>query len=200
MFMCKQQYKKEPLLFGHSFLLSTTGSTGIYLILFNSPVGQITQKIRMENIELALSSAPLKKRSKMLSTGDSGNKQRSDEEAAAAALAGLNKAHETCSSSLGGVSDEESVSSASSIPKPVHKPPVNNTMVDHTYTDYSVVDESLLAFLHTDEENDHESEISKDEKKTKEKALKKIKKIFGDISPTRKNSGGVVKPFPEKVC
>ncbi len=154
------------------------------------------------------SAPPLKKRN--LSGGESVGNQHNDEHAAAAALAALNKTSKKSSApstnvkgeSGGELSDsEDSISSKDSIPKAVHKPPVNNTMVDHTYTDYSVVDENLLAFLQAEEEHpDHENEISDDEKKTKEKALQKIKKIFGDISPTRKNSGGVVKPFPEKVC
>lgn len=154
------------------------------------------------------SSAPLKKRN--LSGDESVSSQHTDEQAAAAALTALNKASKKSGASSTAVNDEsggdvsdseDSISSRDSIPKPVHKPPVNNTMVDHTYTDYSVVDENLLAFLQAEEEHpDHENEISEDEKKTKEKALQKIKKIFGDISPTRKNSGGVVKPFPEKVC
>ncbi len=150
-------------------------------------------------------SAPLKKRNKMLTlSGTNGaSSPLLDEEVAAAALAGLNQTREgspTSSQSNGEESEsEESVSSCGSMPKAVHKPPVNDTMVNHTYTDYSVVDESLLAFLQADEDHDNDSEFTEDEKQTKEKALKRIKKIFGDIAPTRKNSGGVVKPFPEKV-
>jgi hypothetical protein len=29
--------------------------------------------------------------------------------------------------------------------------------------------------------------------------VQKVKHIFGDVGPSKKNSGGVVKPFPEKV-
>ena len=126
--------------------------------------------------------------------------QGKDEHAAAAALAEMNQTPVEIGS--GHDSDSESSiasSDSSAIPKAVHCPPVSNMMVDHTYTDYSVVDEKMLSYLHNDEDQDSESVMSYSEKKTKEKALKKIKLIFGDISPTRKNSGGVVKPFPERV-
>ncbi len=164
------------------------------------------------------SSAPLKKRSKILSCSSDGESQASDEHAAAAALAELNQTageDKNCStnksssrsdSSNGNASDGDAESVASSdssvVPKAVHKPPVSNMMVDHTYTDYSVVKEDLLSYLSNsnEEDEDGESDLSSDERKTKEKALRRIRKIFGDISPTRKNSGGVVKPFPEKVC
>lgn len=147
------------------------------------------------------SSAPLKKRNRIhASNSDSeSSTQTSDEQAAAKALAELNRSP---SNNSGNVSDADSVSSngsSSSIPKAVHKPPVSSMMVDHTYTDYSVVKEELLSYLNNDDDNDSDSEMSDDERKVKEKALKKIRKIFGDISPTRKNSGGVVKPFPEKL-
>ena len=41
-------------------------------------------------------------------------------------------------------------------------------MVDHTYTDYSVVKDDLLSCLINDEDNDSDSELSEEEKKTKE--------------------------------
>ena len=154
------------------------------------------------------SSAPLKKRNKMRAVrSDSDMTQGSDEQVAVAALSQMNQAplKHTRSETPANVGSSDSESSSSStdnesgIPITVHKPPVNNSMVDHTYTDYSVVKDDLLSCLINDEDNDSDSELSEEEKKTKENALKKIKKIFGDISPTRKNSGGVVKPFPERV-
>jgi len=154
---------------------------------------------------MAQSSAPLKKRSKLLSSSSDNDSQASSEHAAAAALAELNQSlgdGKTRDQSNGHTSDSESVSSndSSVVPKAVHKPPVSNMMVDHTYTDYSVVKEDLLSYLNSSEDDDDsESELSNDERKMKEKALRRIRKIFGDISPTRKNSGGVVKPFPEKL-
>ena len=156
------------------------------------------------------SSAPLKKRSMTHNSNGEASAQSSyDEHAAAAALSQLNQTLPpltTASKDKSDVdnSDTESVATVASndssvVPKTVHKPPVNSTMVDHTYIDYSVVKEELLSHLNATED-DTDSDIADEDKKVKEEALKKIKKIFGDISPTRKNSGGVVKPFPEKVC
>ena len=75
-------------------------------------------------------------------------------------------------------------------------------MVDHTYSDYSVFDEETLALL---ERNSvvgdfvsKECTMSPEEKEERVKSIAQLKKIFGD-APTRKNSGGVVQPFPEKV-
>jgi hypothetical protein len=148
-------------------------------------------------------------------TTTSDNIQRSqtlDEKAAAATLSQLNHLPAAERSKIitaspcgnGNNSDSDSAPSGDEsvfcLPKTVHKPPVNSTMVDHTYKDYSVVGEEILSYLNTPyEDSDGDSEISEEDKKMKEKAMIKIKKIFGDISPTRKNSGGVVKPFPEKV-
>ena len=71
-------------------------------------------------------------------------------------------------------------------------------MVDHKYTDYSVIDEPSLAFLEEGEEQ--QATLSDEEKGVQKKKIEKIKRIFGDVGPFKKNSGGVVKPFPEKVC
>jgi hypothetical protein len=70
-------------------------------------------------------------------------------------------------------------------------------MVDHKYTDYSVIDEPSLAFLEEGEEQ--QATLSDEEKGVQKKKIEKIKRIFGDVGPSKKNSGGVVKPFPEKL-
>lgn len=169
----------------------------------------------MDTHHLSHASAPLKKRSKMISSnnsigsassisGDNETRHKKDERSAAAVLTKLATLNQqppvnSTESSSGHTSDSDSsVASIRSIPRAVHRPPVSNMMVDHTYTDYSVVKENLLSYLNNDEDHDSDSE-TEDEKRTKEKAIRKIRKIFGDISPTRKNSGGVVKPFPEKL-
>ena len=55
-------------------------------------------------------------------------------------------------------------------------------MVDHTYTDYSKVKEDLVSYLNSSEDdNDSESKLSNDERKMKEKALRRIQKIFGNF-------------------
>lgn len=130
--------------------------------------------------------------------------ESSDEQVAVAALSQMNQVplkHNNSESLVEASSDSESSYSDddSGIPTVVHKPPVNSSMVDHTYTDYSVVKDDLLSCLINDEDHESDSEMSEDEKRTRESSLEKIKKIFGDISPTRKNSGGVVKPFPERL-
>lgn len=151
------------------------------------------------------SSAPLKKRNKMRPVhSDSNMTESSDEQVAVAALSQMNQVplkRNSSESQVDAASDSESSCSNddSGIPTVVHKPPVNRSMVDHTYTDYSVVKDDLLSCLINDDDHESDSEMSEDEKRTKEGSLKKIKKIFGDISPSRKNSGGVVKPFPERL-
>ena len=151
------------------------------------------------------SSAPLKKRNKMRPVrSDSDMTEGSDEQVAVAALSQMNQVplkQIKSGSAVEVASDAESASSSeeAGIPIVVHKPPVNSSMEDHTYTDYSVVKDELLSCLLNDEDHESDSELTEDEKKEKESSLKTIKKIFGDISPTRKNSGGVVKPFPERV-
>ena len=93
---------------------------------------------------------------------------------------------------------EASYSSQNSVlPKAVHAPLQNTTMVDHTYTDYSVIAQESLSFLEEGEEP--QPTISDEEKKVHNKKVEKIKRIFGDVGPSKKNSGGVVKPFPEKL-
>jgi len=137
-----------------------------------------------------------------------------EEEAAAAALASLGEKKSkviitaipmatTITAGLeddGDISDsEESYSSQNDVmPKAVHAPTLNSMMVDHTYTDYSVVAENALSFLE-EGEDDHLTNLVPQSKKTEEKRILKIKKIFGEVGPSRKNSGGVVKPFPEKL-
>jgi hypothetical protein len=133
-----------------------------------------------------------------------------EQAAAAAALASLATSPKTSSAmertkpapndeSDGNLSDSEaSYSSQNSvIPKPVHAPPLNSMMVDHTYIDYSVIDEKSLAFL--EEGEDFQSKLTEEEKKEHTRRVQKVKHIFGDVGPSKKNSGGVVKPFPEKV-
>ena len=84
------------------------------------------------------------------------------------------------------------------IPKIVHKPILNKMMVDHTYTDYSVIQEKYLTFLEEGAQN--ETNLDEKERIKMDKSKQKIRELFGDVGPSRKNSGGVVKPFPEKVC
>lgn len=151
-----------------------------------------------------MSSVPLKKRSPETVLQDE------KEEVAAAALAALSSSPKASTTSgldlskpredpSGNISDsEESYSSQNNVlPKAVHAPPLNNMMVDHTYTDYSVVKESSLAFLEEGEEPT--SKMSEEERKKYTRRIAKVKKIFGEVVPSKKNSGGVVKPFPEKV-
>jgi len=111
-------------------------------------------------------------------------------------------------------SDLSSLSSRSNgltTPKVVHTPPLNRMMVDHTYTDYSVVNEESLSLLLGNENlNNHDLTTnvrrpnldtgSEDDKQIiKAKNLKKLKKIFKNVGQTKKNSGGVVQPFPVKL-
>lgn len=170
----------------------------------------------MSSASTNISSVPFKKRSKVdkkdtLVAGVASSKEPIEE--AAAALASLSdkstkpsaSSHaqgrkvDNLKSSDADVSDsEESYSSTNNVmPKPVHAPPVNQMMVDHTYKDYSVIDERSLAFLEEGEE--FQSKLSDEEKKKQNKRVEKLRQMFGEVGPSKKNSGGVVKPFPEKV-
>jgi hypothetical protein len=71
-------------------------------------------------------------------------------------------------------------------------------MVDHTYTDYSSITEEDLSFMDLTEDGG-EGKLSEEEKADQEAKMRKVKMIFGDVGPSRKNSGGVLKPFPERV-
>eukprot|EP00557_Chaetoceros_sp_GSL56_P007679 CAMPEP_0176503676 /NCGR_PEP_ID=MMETSP0200_2-20121128/15500_1 /TAXON_ID=947934 /ORGANISM="Chaetoceros sp., Strain GSL56" /LENGTH=580 /DNA_ID=CAMNT_0017903003 /DNA_START=68 /DNA_END=1810 /DNA_ORIENTATION=- len=140
-------------------------------------------------------------------------KKDQDEKSAAAALALLSGSPKPAApaqasakspahfsdESDGSISDSEvSYTSLNSVlPKPIHAPPTNSMMVDHTYTDYSVISEQSLAFL--EEGEDLPTKVSEEEKKKHARRVQKIKSIFGDVGPSKKNSGGVVKPFPEKL-
>mmetsp|Transcript_13585 Transcript_13585/g.16498 ORF Transcript_13585/g.16498 Transcript_13585/m.16498 type:complete len:592 (-) Transcript_13585:174-1949(-) len=157
-----------------------------------------------------LSSAPLKKRSKVIPTGAESINCGDDEQVAAAALTGLSSNNNVLSVNIAneeltksGNMSESDLSSTSQesyvVPKPVHQPPIQANMVDHTYTNYSVVGEDILAHLDTSNDDDSDTETTEEDKRLREKALQQVKKIFGDISHTRKNSGGVIKPFPEKL-
>jgi len=126
---------------------------------------------------------------------------------------------ETCSVKLphafskttdGNVSDSDlsstgSLSSAGPTPKAVHAPPVNKMMVDHTYTDYSVLNEDYLALycgypdVNSNDVSDGDGGVNKDEKRIQAKKMKNLRKIFRNKGQTRKNSGGVVQPFPAKL-
>lgn len=93
----------------------------------------------------------------------------------------------------------------SQLAKPIHAPPVSSMMVDHTYVDFSVVEEEELSLLEEnknlkqeDKKNLTDSQKSEDQK-VKAKTLRKLKRMFGCLGPTRKNSGGVVQPFPDKL-
>jgi hypothetical protein len=165
----------------------------------------------MSSQSVSPSSVPLKKRNKVESDSLNGEKKdQHDEKSAAAALASLSSSPKpvanaqasnksACSDDTDDdVSDCASYTSLNSVlPKPVHAPPFNSMMVDHTYTDYSVISEESLAFL--EEGEDAQTKASDEEKKKNAKRIQKIKNIFGDVGPSKKNSGGVVKPFPEKV-
>ena len=161
----------------------------------------------MEQRDSTASSAPLKKRSNIMLSSNSDTKRdltlRGDEEhAMAEALFSLRQTPTVKSNISDDFSDSRSVSSNGSTVMPVivHKPPQSSTMVDHTYTDYSVVDEELLSFVCHEDDQESACDISEDGKRSRENAMKKIKKIFGEnVSPSKKNSGGVLKPFPEKV-
>lgn len=122
-----------------------------------------------------------------------------DQETEEAVLALTNLADK---SNLKGDSGEvhliESETSTTVFPKLVHHPPKNPLMVDHTYTDYSSITEEDLSFLDLTEDGG-EGKLSDVEKADQEAKIKKVKMIFGDVGPSRKNSGGVVKPFPERV-
>jgi len=111
-------------------------------------------------------------------------------------------------------SDSDLSSSTHVIPEIVHAPLLNRTMVNHTYTDYSLVDEQILDILIDVNSTDSVLDVStrepfvaadtdEEKKKKKErthaKKLKKLKKIFSNVGQTRKNSGGVVQPFPMKL-
>lgn len=93
----------------------------------------------------------------------------------------------------------------SQLAKPIHAPPVSSMMVDHTYIDFSVIDEEELSLLEENKnpkqearKNPEDMDSSEDERE-KAKTLRKLKRMFGFLGPTRKNSGGVVQPFPEKL-
>ncbi len=150
---------------------------------------------------------PIKKRPAMIVNLQSKLDLKDQTQEAAAALASLSdtcdKASSAASSTKTDPEDyhsdsEESYSSLNGVfPKVVHNPSKNKMMVDHTYTDYGVIKEDYLRFL---EDGDEDlSSLSDEEKLKMQKRAQKIRNIFGDVGPSRKNSGGVVKPFPEKV-
>ncbi len=148
---------------------------------------------------------PLKKRPKHKIGKNPDDQAEASAAAALASLADKRKISHSEDSSHssendGDVSDSEAsyTSQNKVLPKAIHAPAHNPMMVDHTYTDYSVISERTLAFLE-EGELDYQANLPEEEKKVEERRIKKIKKIFGDIGPSRKNSGGVVKPFPEKV-
>lgn len=123
-----------------------------------------------------------------------------DQETEAAVLALTNLAEKPSHKGVGYAGEAnviESDTSTASMPKLVHHPPKNPLMVDHTYTDYSSITEEDLSFLDLTEEG-REGKLSEEEKADQEAKMRKVKMIFGDVGPSRKNSGGVVKPFPER--
>lgn len=131
---------------------------------------------------------------------DSSAQKIQDQETEAAVFALTNLAEKP--SLIGGDSGEahviETNSSTAAMPKIVHRPPKNPLMVDHTYTDYSSITEEDLSFLDLNEDGG-ECKLSAEEKANQESKMINVKMIFGDVGPSRKNSGGVVKPFPERV-
>lgn len=146
------------------------------------------------------------------------SRNNNDDKAAAAALASLSGSaspitkpssikrepeHPSGNNALGvpikdDLSDsEESYTSQNDVlPKEVHKPKLNNMMVNHTYIDYSVIKEKDLGFLEADEVK---TILDKEEQLQMNKRIAKIRTIFGEVGPSKKNSGGVVRPFPEKL-
>jgi len=95
--------------------------------------------------------------------------------------------------------------------KPVNKhglllpyDPTFSLVMNPYYTDYSVILESDLAILAQFEEdstlNGALTACPRTIRTLWEQHLNHLKRIFGDLGPTRKNSGGVLQPFPEKVC
>jgi hypothetical protein len=122
-----------------------------------------------------------------------------DQETEEAVLALTNLAEKSnLKGDAGEVNIIETDTSTAAFPKLVHHPPKNPLMVDHTYTDYSSITEEDLSFLDLAEDGG-EGKLSDVEKVDQEAKIKKVKMIFGDVGPSRKNSGGVVKPFPERV-
>lgn len=93
-----------------------------------------------------------------------------------------------------------STSHSLAFPKLMHAPPKSKTKVDHTYSDYSAFDEECLGLLEKNSDLTTKSDynMSSEQKEERDKSLAQLKLIFGD-APTRKNSGGVVQPFPEKL-
>lgn len=145
------------------------------------------------------------------------NEKKHDEEAAASALALLSSPSIKPPSSFGepepttseafelndgdiSESEESYTSQNEVLPKSVHTPPLNDMMVNHTYIDYSVIEEEHLSFLEEgNETTTNRIALNDEEKKATNNRVAKIRKIFGDVGPSKKNSGGVVRPFPEKV-
>ena len=77
-------------------------------------------------------------------------------------------------------------------------------MVDHTYRDYSCVEETMLETLDAVADGEEapgkkSMDLSPQERKLNARKLRRIKSMFTDAGNVRKNSGGVTKPFPEKV-
>ena len=122
-----------------------------------------------------------------------------DEELAAAALASLTYG------SLKPVpsKDNSTPATRSSHTLAYNRPPYNNLVVDPFYTDYSVIHESDLAILAQFEEdpslNGALTSCPPGIRNAWEQQLNQLKHVLGDLGPSRKNSGGVLQPFPEKV-
>lgn len=120
----------------------------------------------------------------------------SDQETEAAVLALTNlseKPHRKSQSTVSDIVDNIQ-------PKVVHAPAKNPLMVDHTYSDYSGITEDFLFFLELDEDVDKVlKKLTEEEKAEQERKLNRLRLVFGDVAPARKSSGGVVKPFPERV-
>ena len=81
--------------------------------------------------------------------------------------------------------------------------PAQELTTDPFYTDFSVINESDLAILaHFEEDPSLHGALNTCPPVIRhvwEQQLSKLKHVLDDLGPARKNSGGVLQPFPEKV-
>lgn len=75
------------------------------------------------------------------------------------------------------------------------KSAANQQYVDHTYTDYAIVEEDDLRLL-----DENSSLLPVPSSSGEATAREKLKGMSCTYGPMKKNAGGVVQPFPGKVC